>query len=63
MRHPHRRRADGAGDGRGARGLLADLLLVDGDPLLDVRLLQDRTKLRLVMKGGVPYRSSALNRR
>lgn len=37
-------------------GWLADLLLVDGDPLHDVRLLQDRAKLRLVMKGGVLHR-------
>jgi imidazolonepropionase-like amidohydrolase len=33
-------------------GYLADLLLVDGDPLQDVTLLQRRERLRLVMKGG-----------
>jgi imidazolonepropionase-like amidohydrolase len=33
-------------------GYLADLLLVDGDPLQDVRLLRQRERLRLVMKGG-----------
>jgi imidazolonepropionase-like amidohydrolase len=33
-------------------GYLADLLLVDGDPLEDVSLLQRRERLRLVMKGG-----------
>jgi imidazolonepropionase-like amidohydrolase len=34
-------------------GYLADLLLVDGDPLADVALLQRRERLRMVMKGGV----------
>ena len=33
-------------------GKWADLLVVDGDPLLDVKLLQDRARIRLVMKGG-----------
>jgi imidazolonepropionase-like amidohydrolase len=34
-------------------GYLADLLLVDGDPLQDVSILQQRERLRMVMKGGV----------
>ncbi|HEX4885281.1 MAG TPA: amidohydrolase family protein [Casimicrobiaceae bacterium] len=34
-------------------GALADLLLVDGDPLADIAILQDRTKLRAIMKDGV----------
>ncbi len=34
---------------------LADLLLVDGDPLQDVRVLQDRTRFAMIMKGGVRY--------
>jgi imidazolonepropionase-like amidohydrolase len=33
-------------------GFLADLLLVDGDPTLDVKLLQDRSKLLGIMKDG-----------
>jgi imidazolonepropionase-like amidohydrolase len=33
-------------------GYLADLLLVDGDPLHDVRVLQDKAKLKLIMQGG-----------
>jgi imidazolonepropionase-like amidohydrolase len=33
-------------------GKLADLLLVEGDPTADVRLLQDRDKLLAIMKGG-----------
>jgi imidazolonepropionase-like amidohydrolase len=36
-------------------GFLADLLLVDGDPLQDVRVLQDRKRLTMIMKGGVRY--------
>lgn len=34
-------------------GYLADLLLVDGDPLQDVGLLRQRDKLRVIMKNGV----------
>jgi imidazolonepropionase-like amidohydrolase len=33
-------------------GKYADLLVVDGDPLADIAILQDRSKLGLVMKGG-----------
>ncbi|MEK7688038.1 MAG: amidohydrolase family protein, partial [Pseudomonadota bacterium] len=36
-------------------GFLADLLLVDGDPLHDVRVLQDKARFAMVMKGGVRY--------
>jgi imidazolonepropionase-like amidohydrolase len=35
-----------------APGKLADLLLVDGNPLQDIRILQDRSRLALVMQGG-----------
>ena len=38
-------------------GALADLLLVDGDPLADIAILQDRGKLRMIMKDGVIHRS------
>lgn len=39
-------------------GYLADLLLIDGDPLKDIRLLQDRARLLLIMKdGGIHKRS------
>src|SRR6266853_1443449 len=31
-------------------GALADLLLVDGDPLADIAILQDRSALRMIMK-------------
>jgi imidazolonepropionase-like amidohydrolase len=33
-------------------GYLADLILVDGDPLADLRLLQDRDRLVAIMLGG-----------
>jgi imidazolonepropionase-like amidohydrolase len=29
--------------------------LVDGDPLADIRVLQDKKRLSLIMKGGVRY--------
>jgi imidazolonepropionase-like amidohydrolase len=38
-------------------GFLADLLLVAGDPTADVRILQDRQRLRAIMKGGAFYRT------
>ncbi len=36
-------------------GKLADLLVVDGDPLRDIAVLRDREKIKLVMKGGEAY--------
>jgi imidazolonepropionase-like amidohydrolase len=33
-------------------GWLADLLLVDGDPTQDVAILQDKDRLKMIMKGG-----------
>ncbi len=33
-------------------GMLADLLLVDGDPLADLRLLEDASRLHAIMKDG-----------
>jgi imidazolonepropionase-like amidohydrolase len=37
-------------------GYLADLLLVDGDPLKDVRVLQEKKRFAFVMKDGIRYR-------
>ena len=37
------------------RGKLADLVVVDGDPLADITVLQDKYKIKLVMKGGEVY--------
>ncbi|HEY0559161.1 MAG TPA: amidohydrolase family protein, partial [Frankiaceae bacterium] len=34
-------------------GYLADLVLVDGDPLADITILQDRNSLAAIMKDGV----------
>jgi imidazolonepropionase-like amidohydrolase len=39
--------------GRLQEGFLADLLLVDGDPLADLSILLDRRKLLAIMKDGV----------
>lgn len=33
-------------------GYLADLLLVDGDPLQNVRILQDKQRIKMIMKDG-----------
>jgi imidazolonepropionase-like amidohydrolase len=33
-------------------GKLADLLIVDGDPSIDIAVLQDRAKLQAILKGG-----------
>jgi imidazolonepropionase-like amidohydrolase len=37
-------------------GALADLLLVDGDPLTDITILQDCGALRMIMKGGALHK-------
>lgn len=44
--------------GQVREGWLADLLLVDGDPLQDVKILQDKAKLRAIMKGGVMFKET-----
>lgn len=41
--------------GRIAEGKLADLLVVDGDPLADMGVLADKEKLLIVMQGGHPF--------
>ncbi|CAO3448077.1 Amidohydrolase [Azospirillum argentinense] len=38
-------------------GCLADLLLVDGDPLADVTILQDRKRLLAIMKDGIFHKA------
>jgi imidazolonepropionase-like amidohydrolase len=40
-------------------GMLADLLLVDGDPLADIKILQDKNKIPVVMKDGAFHRMDA----
>ena len=51
----------GMGDrlGQVKPGYLADLLLVDGDPLEDVAILQQRDRLRAIMKNGAFWKSPA----
>ncbi len=41
-----------------APGKLADILVVDGDPLQNISVLRNRDRLSLIMKGGEPYRNS-----
>ncbi len=49
----------GLGDDVGtlAAGKLADVLVVDGDPLRNISILRDRSKLLLIMKGGEAYQN------
>jgi imidazolonepropionase-like amidohydrolase len=48
----------GRGDelGQIAPGRLADLLAVDGDPSAEIAVLQDRKRMRAILKGGVFYK-------
>ena len=39
--------------GRLVPGLWADFLVIDGDPLQDIRILSDRSRIRAVYQGGV----------
>ena len=43
----------GAKTGTLEKGKWADLIVVDGDPTSEVKLLQNKAKIRLVMKAGV----------
>src|SRR5215469_10580479 len=46
-----------------APGAYADLLVVDGDPLTDIRVLvKPEQTLKLIMKGGVIYKNEIANR-
>lgn len=40
-----------------ADGYLADLLIVDGDPVKDIKVLQDHDKLDVIMKDGTFYKN------
>jgi imidazolonepropionase-like amidohydrolase len=42
--------------GQVREGFLADLLLVDGDPVADVGILQHRDRLLAILKGGAVYK-------
>ena len=41
-------------------GCYADLLLIDGDPLADITILQDKSRILSVMKGGEFHRAPPL---
>ncbi|MGZ5235166.1 MAG: amidohydrolase family protein [Caldimonas sp.] len=41
-------------------GCFADLLLIDGDPLADITILQDKSRILSVMKGGEFHRAPPL---
>ena len=41
------------------KGYLADLLLIDGDPLADIRVLQDVSRIQAIMKDGVFHKPPA----
>jgi imidazolonepropionase-like amidohydrolase len=43
-------------------GYLADILLIDGDPLADITVLQDRKRILAVMKDGEFHRAPPLQR-
>jgi imidazolonepropionase-like amidohydrolase len=37
-------------------GKLADLVVVDGDPTVDITVLQDMARIQMVIKEGIVYR-------
>ena len=39
-------------------GKLADLIVVDGNPLDDIAVLQDAANVRLVMRGGQTFKNT-----
>jgi len=47
--------------GRVARGYLADVLIGDGDPVADISLLQDKSRILGVMKDGRFHRRPPLD--
>jgi len=44
--------------GKIQKGYLADLLLVDGDPTKDVKILQNKEKIRMIMQDGYIYKDT-----
>lgn len=42
-------------------GYLADLLLIDGDPVTDVRMLQDKKRILAIMKDGKFHKAPRIN--
>ncbi len=56
----HGAEAMGLGDQVGTveRGKLADLLVVDGDPIADITILQDRSRLLAILLGGAKIKDN-----
>jgi len=54
----------GMGDELGTirEGCLADLLLVDGDPLTNIKVLQDQSRLVAIMQDGKFHKEPDMNR-
>ena len=54
----------GMGDELGLvkEGYLADLLLVDGDPTADVTIMQDKARLKMIMKDGAYHKAPPMPR-
>jgi imidazolonepropionase-like amidohydrolase len=50
----------GMGDELGLlkEGYLADLLLIDGDPVADIAILQQRERFKVIMQAGIFYKNS-----
>jgi imidazolonepropionase-like amidohydrolase len=46
-----------------AAGKLADVLIIDGDPIQDIRVLEDRARFIAVMQGGVVKAGQLANAR
>jgi imidazolonepropionase-like amidohydrolase len=44
-------------------GYIADLLMVAGDPLKDIRILQDKNAITHIMQGGRFYKRPEVSRR
>jgi imidazolonepropionase-like amidohydrolase len=49
--------------GQVREGYLADLLLVDGDPTRDVRIMQDRSRILMIMKDGAIHKHPSAAKR
>jgi imidazolonepropionase-like amidohydrolase len=43
------------------QGWLADMLLVDGDPVANVRILQDKSRILAIMKDGQFHKAPKMN--
>jgi imidazolonepropionase-like amidohydrolase len=53
----------GMGDelGQLKQGWLADMILVDGDPISNIRVLQDKSRILAIMKDGKFHKEPKMN--